>query len=75
MDINLPLYKMTTAEKLELMELLWQDLSRNPADIPSPAWHAEVLAERERKIKEGSAKFVSLDECRESLEKKMRDCL
>ena len=28
---------MTLAEKLETMELLWADISRQPADLPSPA--------------------------------------
>jgi hypothetical protein len=50
MDLVLPLKEMTVAEKLQLMEVLWDDLSRNPEDIPSPAWHEEVLAERQRQI-------------------------
>jgi len=43
----LPLDQMTVEEKLHLMEILWDDLSRMPEQTPSPAWHAEVLAERE----------------------------
>jgi hypothetical protein len=66
----LPLDQMTVEEKLQLMEILWEDLSRNPESIPSPAWHGEVLAERERKIDEGKAKFLSLDEVRKNLQEK-----
>jgi hypothetical protein len=67
----LPLDQMTVDEKLQLMEVLWNDLSRNPENIPSPAWHGEVLAERERKINEGEANFLSLDEVRKHLEENL----
>ena len=63
---------MTVAEKLQLMEVLWDDLSRSPEDVPSPAWHGEVLAERQRLIDEGKAKFLSLDEFRQSLQKEIQ---
>ena len=67
MKVVLPLDQMTVAEKLDLMEILWDDLSRNPGDIPSPDWHGEVLAERERLIEAGETKFLSLDEFRKNL--------
>jgi putative addiction module component (TIGR02574 family) len=60
---------MTVAEKLQAIEVLWDDLSRNPEDIPSPAWHEDVLAERQRQIEEGRAKFIPLDEFRQSIQK------
>lgn len=72
MDIVLPLHEMTVAEKLRAMEVLWDDLSRNPDDIPTPAWHAEVLAARQKEIDEGRAKFIPWEECRESLHKEIR---
>ena len=72
MDLALPLNEMTTAEKLRAIEILWDDLSRNPADIPSPPWHEEVLAARQKEIDEGRGKFLSLDEFRESIEKEIQ---
>jgi putative addiction module component (TIGR02574 family) len=65
----LPLDQMTVEEKLQLMEILWDDLSRKAKDLPSPAWHGEVLAARQREIDEGRAKFRPLDEFRKSIEK------
>ena len=65
----LPPDQMTVEEKLHLMEVLWADISNNPQSIPSPAWHGEVLAKRQRKIDEGGAKFLSLDEFRKGLRK------
>jgi putative addiction module component (TIGR02574 family) len=72
MNIALPLNEMTVAEKLQAIEILWDDLARNPDDIPFPAWHEEVLAAREKQIEEGQAKFISLDEFRERIQKEIR---
>jgi hypothetical protein len=45
MNAALPLEKMTVAEKLQAMEELWADLSRDES-FESPAWHEKVLKER-----------------------------
>ncbi|MDB6123539.1 MAG: acyl-protein synthetase [Pedosphaera sp.] len=49
---------MSTTEKLRLMETLWSDLSRNEAELPSPAWHEQILREREEKFKTGEEKPI-----------------
>ena len=72
MGTAVPLDKMTTAEKLAEMERLWDDLCRNPQDVPSPSWHRDILAERERQIAEGKMRFVDLDEAREQIRKATR---
>lgn len=53
MDISLPLDQMTIAEKLRAMETLWADLTREEKDFPSPAWHGDVLRERDERLKSG----------------------
>lgn len=53
MNITLPLDSMTTAEKIRAMEALWEDLSRNSDELPSPAWHGDVLTERDSRVAEG----------------------
>jgi hypothetical protein len=53
----LNLKEMTTEEKLQAMELLWDDLCRNIPEFLSPQWHADVLKEREGRIKEGKEVF------------------
>ena len=58
MSIHLPLDQMTLADKLEVMETLWADLSRSPADLPSPDWHRDVLQERKRLVADGKLKFL-----------------
>jgi len=72
MDISLPLNEMTTADKLALMELLWDDLCRTAEDLPSPAWHGEVLAAREKLIQSGQAGFIDFAEMCDKIKKEIK---
>lgn len=69
MDIVLPLDQMTVADKLSMMEMLWADLCRTPENVPTPAWHGEVLAEREQLLREGKTRFGDFEEVRDRLRK------
>jgi hypothetical protein len=57
-SVNLPLKDMTLHEKLAAMELLWDDLVRSPESVKSPTWHKKILAERRKRVAEGSAQFL-----------------
>lgn len=46
MPLTVDLQQMSIPDKLRLMEALWSDLSK--ADVDSPVWHGDVLAERAR---------------------------
>lgn len=67
MDISLPLDKMTSLDKIAVMEKLWDDLCRDPKGIPSPKWHEEVLVARQKWVKEGKAKFIPFDQAKERI--------
>ena len=54
MGESLPLEQMTIEEKLRLMERLWDNLIQDPETIPSPAWHEQVLKDREVMLCEGT---------------------
>jgi hypothetical protein len=58
MPVTIPLDRMTTADELRALEEIWRDLQRLGDQIPSPAWHADVLRAREQRVAEGSASFV-----------------
>ena len=62
---------MSIAEKLRAMEALWVDLSRNEAQIESPAWHGDVLHDREVKIKSGEEKFIDWEVAKKQLRDKL----
>lgn len=64
MPINLPLKEMTLQEKLAVMELIWEDLVRTPDSIESPAWHRDVLEEREQRIAERKSQFTDLEKAK-----------
>jgi hypothetical protein len=67
MTTTLDLKRMTTAEKLRLMEELWQNLSAEDQHLESPAWHGDVLAERERLIQSGEEKYVDWEVAKKQL--------
>lgn len=66
----LPLDQMTKSEKLQAMEELWADLSRNPNDIDPPEWHGKVLEERVRAVREGRDSFIPWGEAKKNLRDK-----
>ena len=72
MDAVLPLDKMTVAEKLRVMETLWADLSRNEAQYESPAWHGDVLHDRDAGVKSGREKFISWETAKKQLRNKLK---
>ena len=67
MATTVDLEAMTTADKLRLMENLWQDLSARNNDIASPDWHGDVLAGRERLTASGEEKFIPWDTAKKQL--------
>ena len=69
MSFPLSLDKMTVPEKLAAIELLWNDLCRIPEDVPSPQWHGEILAQREKKVLDGKASFSDLNEAKKRIGK------
>ena len=68
---TLPIENLSIAEKLLLMERLWEHLSRNPVDITPPHWHGEILAERDAAVREGRTTFVEWDAAKERLRERL----
>jgi len=73
MKAELPLAQMTLAEKLQAMEVLWADLSERAADEAVPAWHAVVLAERERRLAAGEERVLDWDEAKRQLRRELHE--
>ncbi len=64
---SLPIENYSVAEKLLLMERLWVDLSRRPAEVPVPDWHGEVLDARRAALREGKTSFVDWETVKQEL--------
>lgn len=64
---TLPLDEMSVEEKLQTMEAIWKNLSTNPEQIESPAWHEEELRVREAQVDSGEAKFFDWEKAKEEI--------
>ena len=53
-----------------VMEALWEDLSRDKDVFESPAWHATVLAETEKRVASGEEQFVDWEVAKRQLRKR-----
>ena len=71
MPISLPLKDMTLQEKLAVMESIWEDLTRTPESIESPAWHKDILDERRQRLAEGRARFTDWETVKADIRKKL----
>lgn len=72
MAMALDLGTMSKVEKLRLMEDLWRDLSADESGIESPAWHGEVLAERERLTASGEEALIPWEIAKKQLRDELR---
>ena len=72
MSITLPLAEMTTAEKLDVMEALWTDLSREEGNLPSPDWHRDVLDQREARRQSGEEAPIEWEAAKRELRSRIQ---
>jgi hypothetical protein len=67
MHLTIPLKQMTAADKLQAIEEIWTDLIRESSDVPSPAWHEDVLRAREQRIADGTSRFLDIAEAKQAV--------
>ena len=58
-------------EKLRAMETLWEDISRQPDQVDSPAWHADVLRERAQVGESGQAQFMDWERAKADIRRRL----
>jgi len=69
MSITKPLAEMSVAEKIQMMESLWDELCHKADSIESPAWHQDVLAQREESLEKGEDAFEDWDSAKRTIRK------
>lgn len=69
--IDLPLSELTLAQKLDLMEALWNDLTKREDELESPQWHERVLKDREDALAEGKATVSGWEEARARIRRRV----
>jgi hypothetical protein len=58
---------LTRMDKLRIIEQLWDELSRSPEQIESPAWHADALREADHAVTDGKAGFEDWNQVKDRL--------
>ena len=71
MPVELPLQEMSFPDKLQLLETLWDELSRSPDKLPSPAWHKDVLEERRRRVQSGLETFSDWETAKQDIRRRI----
>jgi putative addiction module component (TIGR02574 family) len=69
--VDLPVSRLSLAQKLDLMETLWADLTRDEAKLKSPAWHEAVLRNREEAFQAGKVAASDWEQAKKRIKKKV----
>jgi putative addiction module component (TIGR02574 family) len=64
MTIDISLETLSVAEKVRLLELVWQSLCSHSGDVRSPEWHHEVLEARKQRLDDGKAAVAPWNEAK-----------
>lgn len=62
--------QLSRSEKLKLMELLWEQLSRPDDVFESPAWHAQELAATEQRLADGKEQVMDWEVAKKELRRR-----
>ncbi|MCP5103813.1 MAG: addiction module protein [bacterium] len=71
MAISIPLESMSVEEKIQVMEIIWDDLCHKTDRMESPSWHENVLREREEALQLGADEFIDWDAAKKIIRKKI----
>ncbi len=63
---------LSKAEKLRMMEAIWEDLSKDDDEVESPKWHQDALEETEERLKTGKEKVVDWGKAKEDLRERFK---
>lgn len=66
---EVPIAELSFPQKLDLMETLWADMSGNEKNLESPAWHEDILNDREVALSGGKITASNWDEAKERIKK------
>ena len=69
--VDLSLSQLSFVQKLNLMEALWADLSRDEKKLKSPAWHETVLKDREEAFMAGKVTISDWEQTKIRIKKKV----
>jgi putative addiction module component (TIGR02574 family) len=59
--------QLPIAEKLQIMEAIWEDLRAQAEQVPVPSWHKKLLDDRRKAVEEGREEILEWDSIKDSL--------
>jgi putative addiction module component (TIGR02574 family) len=59
--------QLPLAEKLQIMEAIWEDLRAQAESVEVPQWHRDLLDERRKAVEEGREELLDWDAVKDSL--------
>jgi hypothetical protein len=65
--VDLPLSDYSYEQKLDLLQILWDDLTRNETVLKSLDWHEEILKDRDQAVSSGRVKVSDWEEAKERI--------
>lgn len=67
---SMAIEQLNQAEKLPVMETIWEDLSREDQPLQSPARHESLLQKTEQRVQSGQEKILHWKEAKKELRKR-----
>ena len=61
---------LSKKEKLQVMEAIWQDLTKEEHSVQSPVWHVDALKETEQRREEGKETVLDWGDAKKELRKR-----
>jgi hypothetical protein len=67
-----PIEEMTANQKVELMEALWDSMSRKKENAEPPAWHGDVLEERRNASENGETEYIDWEDAKDQIRSRLK---
>ena len=65
--LDLPIEKLSVAQKLDLMESLWDSLTKDDGTLESPDWHGPILKDRDKAMESGKSAISDWGEAKDRI--------
>ena len=64
--------KLPFQEKLDLLEMVWSEISPYPDELEVPQWHKNLLMERREAFEEGKVRVIDWEDAKKEIEAEIR---
>lgn len=65
--------EISVEEQIDYVQALWDRIAERPDQIPIPAWHEEIIAERLESYRKDPSHVIPWEEVKAKAERRLRD--